>query len=1422
MAKNYLAIVLSVLGFAAFAQQAVPYQTDFETQNAPADWTHYALSGSDDWAFGHPEVSLTAASRGWETGIGFNDPAESSNRALETPAFDLSAPGSNVISFTHRTQGTTQYQFYVESSTDNGATWQMVNTATATRKLNWQSASGFFGNYQNFTKSTCFLEPGIQGQANVKFRFRLVTSDNTPFFGWVIEDFYVGPERYNLRANPGNEVVTSPNCAEIKVAHTMSFFNEYMQAKQFQSVYYWSADNVLDGSDVQLLELTHNTANGANLTQTFPFPDNVMPGTYYIIHSHDVQNTLAENDETDNVSHTMIRVKPVYDLPYAQDFEDSTTDVWEASTLIDPAVEPLVWALGKGYRHHIEGAHSGQKAWHTSKTHDLSQNQFQEYIGEHYVESPYLNLTSISEPIVMNFWFKDKYDTNIGYYDNEYAIEYNLDCAQYWYPVATVPRNTDDEWDTFTIPLDEFSTAQTIKFRMRYHGNYLNPDGIVFDDMYIGSSKPDLTIERTQYLRYTKTTESQMTLKYYLMNGGSDDAPAVTTRFYWSADAVFDVSDVELGTHTADALMTQERSWNDFTFTKPQTATGTYYIFYVIDQANVAVEMRENNNSGYFTVSQIAPVAFPYVNDFEGATPGWEHFADLGTDDWHLETVIADDGFKPEFTGSKGFMARNAEKKFSAMSRAFLLTPSFDLTTSNNPVLEFNLSGNNLGNTCACAYGSTSLSYSTDGGATWEVLQPQNNNYSHWYETKEYDEYTAKDVFWATNYTTLLDNPEDPIFAFDYQYTGRDMDRNTYFAVDISHLKDFDNIRFRFSIATENHGENSENHNNGVVIDNFAIREAYSDLLVPQNRQLYVSDLADSFGLTMWIKNTGNSRAAETTVRYYLSANDTFEPTDHFLGEVPVASIAPDAKFYVNKHFTPGVDLGDYQYLVYKIDNANAVTESDEDNNTGAWALMTQGITQYPYADNFDADVIHGWNGWSEEDFQSGTPAPYRMAHVHPPAVHTYMYYSADKMWYSELVPIGSWQESWTPTFYLQSPSFDFSTATEPLFLSFDFHINGAQFQNGGNLEYSTDGGNTWAVMTQEMGTATNWYQSGEFYSLEDMDNEPGWTWSSTDYVFRHATFDLAFLEGQTDVVFRFKHFSNFSVNSTMAPVGMRIDNFTVGSASDINLCMASLPYYYNFTTYPGMCWSESNNTTLAQGTNGLESDWGVTTGFANSGNSQAAVIYIGQGGNANADWLVSPDFNVSDVDMPTGLPTATPLIAKFRIALTQMSTTNASSLDSDDVVHFVYSENDGPWTILRTWNSGTPVSSTGDEVTVGLEATGRVKFAFWASSGTTGDIEAGQFFVDNFELSQGTLSVPEPEELSVRFYPNPTRDVFNISSVETIASVEVMTLAGRKVLAQQPNSGDVQLDLSALSPGLYFVNVKSDTKTKTIKLIKK
>ena len=69
--------------------------------------------------------------------------------------------------------------------------------------------------------------------------------------------------------------------------------------------------------------------------------------------------------------------------------------------------------------------------------------------------------------------------------------------------------------------------------------------------------------------------------------------------------------------------------------------------------------------------------------------------------------------------------------------------------------------------------------------------------------------------------------------------------------------------------------------------------------------------------------------------------------------------------------------------------------------------------------------------------------------------------------------------------------------------------------------------------------------------------------------------------------------------------------------------------------------------------------------------------------------------------------------------------------------------------------------------------------------------------------------------------YPNPVKDVFNVSYTSEISSVRVMNLLGQEVLSRDVNATSTQIDMSQVSTGAYIVNVTVGDTIKTIKVVK-
>jgi uncharacterized protein (DUF2141 family) len=87
---------------------------------------------------------------------------------------------------------------------------------------------------------------------------------------------------------------------------------------------------------------------------------------------------------------------------------------------------------------------------------------------------------------------------------------------------------------------------------------------------------------------------------------------------------------------------------------------------------------------------------------------------------------------------------------------------------------------------------------------------------------------------------------------------------------------------------------------------------------------------------------------------------------------------------------------------------------------------------------------------------------------------------------------------------------------------------------------------------------------------------------------------------------------------------------------------------------------------------------------------------------------------------------------------------------------------------------------------------------------------------------SNGSLSAPDFTLPNFSYYPNPVQHTLSISNTSNIDEVEIFSVSGKTILTKKINSDHSEIDLSNLSSGFYFLKVKAEGKTKTIKIVKK
>lgn len=84
-----------------------------------------------------------------------------------------------------------------------------------------------------------------------------------------------------------------------------------------------------------------------------------------------------------------------------------------------------------------------------------------------------------------------------------------------------------------------------------------------------------------------------------------------------------------------------------------------------------------------------------------------------------------------------------------------------------------------------------------------------------------------------------------------------------------------------------------------------------------------------------------------------------------------------------------------------------------------------------------------------------------------------------------------------------------------------------------------------------------------------------------------------------------------------------------------------------------------------------------------------------------------------------------------------------------------------------------------------------------------------------------GTASVGKVQDFELSLYPNPAKNIVNITSGESIDMVRIYDLTGRMVKQANPNSNKFRIDVKSLNKGVYLVKLNYKDKTGSIKLIK-
>lgn len=132
------------------------------------------------------------------------------------------------------------------------------------------------------------------------------------------------------------------------------------------------------------------------------------------------------------------------------------------------------------------------------------------------------------------------------------------------------------------------------------------------------------------------------------------------------------------------------------------------------------------------------------------------------------------------------------------------------------------------------------------------------------------------------------------------------------------------------------------------------------------------------------------------------------------------------------------------------------------------------------------------------------------------------------------------------------------------------------------------------------------------------------------------------------------------------------------------------------------------------------------------------------------------------------------------------------------------------------TFTAGTPVSGQISASLAGtnIEEVTDLEVIVFIQNPVTKEI------MQSFQATN-TLSTPDNSIKTIELYPNPANNFIRLSAID-IADITVVDVLGKTVLTQQNITSETEVNVSELNSGIYFVTIKSNEVSQTIKFVKK
>lgn len=298
-----------------------------------------------------------------------------------------------------------------------------------------------------------------------------------------------------------------------------------------------------------------------------------------------------------------------------------------------------------------------------------------------YVESPIFDFSSMTNPVLSfkakrymgSAWVRVEYRTN---FSNTWHV-LGTSASPGWYDAGNAFNgnftDTLKTWTTYSHDLCNLAGENCVQLRIYGLSNVTEQSLFAFDDIQINNS---LDLAVTQVI-----SPSQAAC-------GHDGLQPITLEVYSGACNVltnvpiyFEVNGVAYD----DIIPTLNPGTNTFTFDDPGDSVfiSGFGSWHVAGLINYPGDVNPVNNRAEHTHTQYVVNSYPYCEDFNGASSGWEAGSNDNNGVFTLGALPSLNG--PQGNGNSWYIEQGNN------SDAWVVTPIFDLSQTLNPILKVDI-----------------------------------------------------------------------------------------------------------------------------------------------------------------------------------------------------------------------------------------------------------------------------------------------------------------------------------------------------------------------------------------------------------------------------------------------------------------------------------------------------------------------------------------------------------------------------------------------------------------------------------------------------------------------------------------------------------------------------------------------------------